>query len=137
MQEVLQTFLKKVVFPVAAVGCLAFIFYPMCVMKDGNASYPILWMICGIPFGVRHMFVRAVPYGSDPMGIIEALVFNLVLGGVIGGFVLIWRLVCAVFYLFKCIYDLVRIERTKRAFRVCQRESERTEDYDYGYSSGE
>lgn len=91
-------FLRKVVFPVGAAVFLAALFYPLCV-ENGVCDYLKLWILTGIPFGVHRMFVWVIPKGFDLGGTVGVLVMNLLVGGVIGGVILIWRLVLAFFYL--------------------------------------
>ncbi|WP_407831792.1 DUF6050 family protein [Synergistes jonesii] len=33
--------------------------------KDGKTDYFLVWLICGIPFGIRRMFVWLVPFDHD------------------------------------------------------------------------
>lgn len=91
-------FLKKVAFPIGAAVFLTALFYPLCVEK-GVCDYLKLWILVGIPFGVHRMFVWVIPKGFDIGGTVGVLVMNLLIGGVIGGVILIWRLVLAIFYL--------------------------------------
>ncbi len=91
-------FLKKVVFPLMAAALSVALFYPLCV-ENGVCDYRKLWILAGIPFGVHQMFVWAIPKGFDLGGTAGMLVFNLPVGGVIGGFALVWNVTRAVFYL--------------------------------------
>ena len=72
-------FLTKVVFPLMAAA--------------------ISVALAGIPFGVHRMFVWVIPKSFDLGGTVGMLVFNLLVGGVIGGFALVWNVTRAVFYL--------------------------------------
>lgn len=94
-------FLRKVVFPVGAAVFLAALFYPLCV-ENGVCDYLKLWILAGIPFGVHRMFVWVIPKGFDLGCTVGILAMNLLVGGVIGGIVLVWRLVLAIFYLVQC-----------------------------------
>lgn len=93
-------FLRKVVVPVGAAVFLYALFYPLCV-ENGVCDYLKLWILAGIPFGVHRMFLWALPKGFDIGGTVGVLVMNLLVGGMIGGVVLVWRLALAVFYLAK------------------------------------
>ena len=88
----INEFMKKVIIPVGAAVFLGVLFYPLCV-EQGQCDYLKLWMFVGIPFGVQRSF--------DIGGTVGMFVFNLLIGGVIGGFVLVWRLLMAVCYLAK------------------------------------
>lgn len=91
-------FMKKVVFPVIAVIGLSTLFYPLCV-DNGVCDYLKLWIFTGIPFGIHRMFVWLVPRRLDIGGTVGVFAFNLLVGGVIGGVILIWRLLQVFYYL--------------------------------------
>ena len=94
----MRGFLRKVVVPVAAVVFLAALFYPLC-MENGICDYLKLWVLMGIPFGVHRIFVWVISKGFDLGGTVGILVINLLVGGVIGGMIMAWRLVVAAVYL--------------------------------------
>ena len=91
-------FTKRVIVPVVAAIFLAALFYPLCV-ENSVCDYLKLWVLMGIPFGVHRMFVWVIPKGFDLGGTVGILVINLLIGGVIGGMILAWRLVMAAVYL--------------------------------------
>lgn len=93
---------KQVIFPIVAVVILIVLFYPLC-LDNGECDYLKLWILVGIPFGVHRMFFWLIPKGFDIGGTVGLLVFNLLIGGVIGSVVLIWHLFKAAFYLIKYI----------------------------------
>lgn len=93
-------FLKRVIVPVVSVMFLAAMFRPLC-MEDGVCDYLKLWIIVGIPFGIHRMFFWVIPRGYDLGGTLGIWTLNLLVGGVIGGVVVIWRLAMAVLYLLK------------------------------------
>ena len=96
-------FTKRVIAPVVAAIFLAVLFYPLCV-ENGVCDYLKLWVLMGIPFGVHRMFVWVIPKGFDLGGTVGILVINLLIGGVIGGMILAWRLVMAAVYLVRYVY---------------------------------
>ncbi|MCI8593608.1 MAG: hypothetical protein HFI88_15055 [Lachnospiraceae bacterium] len=93
-------FVKKVLVPVLSALFLAALFRPLCV-EDGQCDYLKLWLCMGIPFGVHRMFLWLVPRGYDIGGTMGVLAVNLLIGGVIGGAVLVWRLLVAAVCLVK------------------------------------
>lgn len=95
-------FLRKIIVPVGTAMFLTALFYPLCV-ENGVCDYLKLWILIGIPFGVHRMFVWVIPKGFDIGGTVGVLVMNLLIGGVIGGIILIWRLALAIFYLAQCV----------------------------------
>ncbi len=97
-KEVLYLFFRKSVIPVVSVALLVCIFKSAC-MKDGAVDYLWLWILCGLPFGLHRMWLWFVP-GSSSMGSgIALFALDFIIGGVIGGFVLAWRLIVAVWRL--------------------------------------
>ena len=68
-----------------------------------------VWLCCGIPFGIRRMFVWLVPHGYDIAETVGIVALNFILGGLIGGVILIWRLLVAAWYIPLTVYRLVTI----------------------------
>ena len=97
---------KKVIVPVGAAVFLAALFYPLCV-DHGQCDYLKLWMFVGIPFGVHRVFLWIIPEGFDIGGTVGVFVFNLLIGGVIGGVVLTGRLFLVGFYLVKIVAESI------------------------------
>ena len=67
----------------------------------------MLWLLCGLPFGIHRMFLWIIPGGRSFGGSIAVFALNILLGAVIGGIVLIWRLVVAVWYVPLTAYRLI------------------------------
>ena len=67
-------------------------------MKDGQLDFVWLWILCGLPFGLHRMCLWIVPGGGSLGSGIALFALNFILGGVIGGFVLAWRLIVAICY---------------------------------------
>lgn len=95
-------FLKKVVWPIASAAFFAALFYPLCV-ENGVCDYLKLWLFTGIPFGVQRMYFWVIPRGYDIGGTVGVFVLNLLVGGVIGGVVLVWRLLVALCFMVKTL----------------------------------
>ena len=51
-KEIVRCFFKKVVLPVALAAFLFFLFRPVCTEENGAVNYVLLWILCGIPFGI-------------------------------------------------------------------------------------
>ena len=96
--EVIKEFFKKSVLPVAVAALLYCIFKSACT-KDGVTDYVWLFILCGLPFGIPRMFAWIVPGGSLGTAL-PLFLLNFIIGGVIGGFVLVWRLLVAAWYSF-------------------------------------
>lgn len=105
-KESLTAFIKKTLLPVAVTAMLFFIFKSACT-KDGITDYFMLWLLCGLPFGIHRMFLWIIPNGRSFGGSIAVFALNILLGAVIGGIVLIWRLVVAAWYVPLTVYWLI------------------------------
>lgn len=95
-------FVKKVLIPVVSVLFLVALFRPLC-LENGRCDYLKLWFLSGIPFGIHRMFLWVIPKDYDIGGSMGVLAINLLIGGVIGGIILIWRLLVAAIYLVKAV----------------------------------
>ena len=104
-KEIWGDFFRKSVGPVLLALCLFLIFKSM-FTKDGVTNYFYGWLCSGIPFGIRRMFVWLIPHGYDLSGTIGIVALNFIIGGLIGGVILIWRLVRAAWYVPLTIYRL-------------------------------
>ena len=96
----INEFVKLVLVPILSVVFLVVLFRPLC-MVDGEWDYLRLWFLSGIPFGVQRMSLWVIPKGYDIGGSMGVLAINLLVGSVIGGIVLTYRLLMAVIYLVK------------------------------------
>lgn len=100
-------FLKYVAVPVVSALFLAALFRPLC-MENEECDYLSLWWFMGIPFGIHRMFFWIIPKGYDIGGTMGILFLNVLVGGVIGGIILVWRLLVAAVYLVKAVVAVVR-----------------------------
>jgi len=106
-KEITKDFLFKSLFPVLIASFLSAIFKNV-FTKDGVTDYFMVWMMCGIPFGIRRIYLWLFLQSHSSLlftiGIWAAIIF--IIGGLIGGVVLVWRLLCAVWYLILTIYRI-------------------------------
>ena len=103
-KELLMAFIKNTLLPVTVAAMLFFIFKSACT-KDGVTDYVWLFILCGLPFGIPRMFAWIVPGGSLGTAL-PLFLLNFIIGGVIGGFLLVWRLLVAAWYIPLTIYRL-------------------------------
>ncbi len=61
----------------------------------------------GYRLASNRMCLWIVPGGGSLGGGIALFVLNFIIGGVIGGFVLVWRLIVAVWYVPLTVYRLI------------------------------
>ena len=82
--EIWKDFFKKTVLTVLIAGVL-FYWAALVFTKDGATNYFYVWLCCGIPFGIRRMFVWLIPRGFDLSGTVGVVALNFIVGGWIGG----------------------------------------------------
>ena len=75
--------------------------------KNGELDYLWLWILCGLPFGIWRRRLWIIPGSGSLSGGIALFALNFIIGGVIGGFVLVWRLIVAVWYVPLTVYWLI------------------------------
>ena len=109
-KEILGSFIKKTVIPVVSVLVLFLIFKSM-FTRNGETNYFYVWLCCGIPFGIRRMFMWIVPHGYDIGGTLGIISLNFIVGGLIGIVILFFRLLCAAWYVPLTIYRLITEEK--------------------------
>ena len=103
--EVMRDFIRKTVLPVV-VALLLFSICSRIFVENGTPNYFLIWLACGVPFGIGKMFTL-IPIGFGISGTVGVVALNIVLGGLIGGVILIYRLAVAVWYLPLTIYRLI------------------------------
>ena len=104
--ESIRQFLIKSIVPMVSSLLLVCIFKSAC-MKNGTLDYVWLWILCGLPFGLHRMCLWIIPGGRSFGGGIATFAFNFIIGGVIGGFVLVWRMLVAAWYVPLTVYRLI------------------------------
>ena len=107
-KEILKDFFKKTVLTVV-VAYLLFTWGKILFLKDGQIEYFYVALFCGIPFGIRRMFVWLVPFGHDLAATVGIFALNFIVGGIIGIFVLAWKLIVAAWYIPLTIYRLLTV----------------------------
>lgn len=104
--EAIKYFVVKSVLPTVTAVLLLCIFKSAC-MKDGTLDYVWLWILCGLPFGVHKVCLWIMPRNRSFGEGIAILVLRFVIGGIIGSFVLMWRLIVAVYYIPVTAYRMI------------------------------
>lgn len=104
--EAIKYFVVKSVLPATVALLLVCVFKSAC-MKDGTLDYVWLWILCGLPFGVHRLCLWIMPRNRSFGGGIAILALTFVIGGIIGGFVLIWRLIVALYYIPVTAYRMI------------------------------
>ena len=105
-KEIAKDFFSKVILPVCLAGFLFAMFKPV-FTNDGITDYFKVWLVCGIPFGIWRLRVWLIPRGYDIGGTVGVWALNIIIGGLIGGVIIIWRLLVAAWYLILTVYRTV------------------------------
>lgn len=105
--KTVKQFLWKSIVSAATAMLLVCIFKSACT-KDGTLDYVWLWILCGLPFGLHRMCFWIIPGGKSFGGSIAATVFGFILSGVIGGFVLAWRVIIVLYYIPLTVCRLIK-----------------------------
>lgn len=105
-KEILIGFFKKTVLTVV-IAYLLFTWGKILFSKGDQPDYFLIWVFCGIPFGIRRMWVWVVPFGHDLAATAGIIALDFIVGGLIGGVVLVWRLLVAAWYIPLTIYRLL------------------------------
>lgn len=87
----MKIFLRSVVLPVTLAVLLAMLFRPV-YYKDNQLNILLMWICIGVPFGIRRMFLWLVPHKYDLAGTVGVVALDVLLGGIIGGFALIFQI---------------------------------------------
>lgn len=104
--DITKDFLKKVILPVFLAWLLFSMFRPV-FTKDGVTDYFMVWIVCGIPFGIWRLRLWLIPRNFDIGGTVGVWALNFIIGGLIGGVVIVWQLLVAMWYLILTVYRLV------------------------------
>ena len=84
--------LFKVILPALAIGIWVLTCYPVCNKAEGFDFF-LFWILVGVPFGIRKMCMVLIPKNFGIAGSMGVLALNAVVGGLIGGVVLIIKVV--------------------------------------------
>ena len=103
---IVKDFIAKSIFPILFALLLYHLFYGASV-QYGTVNYMYLLMLCGIPFGIRFMFTLPIFFGNMGFGI-AMLCFNIAIGALLGGFVLLWKIITALWYVPLTAVRLIR-----------------------------
>ena len=104
--EIWKDFFKKVIVPVPLT---AFLFYwgKSIFTQNGETNYFYVWLFCGVPFGIRRMFLWLIPVNHDFTTTVGIFAVNIIAGGMIGFVVLLWKLLVAACYIPLTAYQLL------------------------------
>ena len=76
--------------------------YPVCAKADGF-DYFLYWIMVGCPYGIRKMSMFLVPKNFGIAGSIGILALDCIIGGLIGGMIVMIRIINTVMEIIKLI----------------------------------
>ena len=85
-----KVFLLSVAWPLLVAAVFALLFRSV-YEQNGVIDLPLAWILIGIPFGIRQVGLWFLPKNRDLSGTWGVFALSILLGGVIGGFVLVYR----------------------------------------------
>ena len=94
--------LFKIIVPVLILVLWILMCYPVCQQENGF-DYFLFWIMVGFPYGIRKMCMFLIPKNFGIAGSIGVLAFNGVIGGLIGGIIVIARMIAVIVEIIKMI----------------------------------
>ena len=91
IKECSVIFFKEILIPLIAIAVVLCFAYPICHKAEGM-DYFLLWLIVGFPFGIRRMMLWLIPHNYGISGSIGIIGLDCIIGGIIGGFVVIYMI---------------------------------------------
>lgn len=85
-----RRFSVSVVLPLTIAAACALLFKTVYASSEG-INYLLMWICIGIPFGIHRMCLWLVPTKFDLAGTIGVVAVNIMVGGIIGGFALVFQ----------------------------------------------
>ncbi len=80
----------SVVLPVS-IALVAALLFKAVYMRPEGINYLLMWICIGIPFGIHRMCLWLVPTKFDLAGTVGIIFLNVLVGGIIGGFALVYQ----------------------------------------------
>lgn len=84
--------LFKIILPVIGIAIWMLTCYPVCNKADGFDLF-LYWIMVGFPFGIHRMCLWLIPRNFGISGSIGILALNCIIGGLIGGIVVVVKIV--------------------------------------------
>ena len=88
----MKSTMTKTILPLIAIGLWLAVCIPIASRPEGF-NYFLFWVIAGFPFGIRFMCLKLIPKGYGISGAVGVFALNLVIGSLIGGAILMMKIV--------------------------------------------
>ena len=96
--------LFKIIIPVFLIAVWMITCYLVCNKAEGFDLF-LYWIMVGFPFGIHRMCLWLVPRNFGISGSIGVFVLNCIIGGLIGGVVLIVKIIKIITEVFRMILE--------------------------------
>ena len=106
MSERLSAMIFKVILPVLAISFMVLFCYPVCNKPEGFDFF-MFWILVGLPFGIRRMWLWLIPRNYGIAGSLGILALDCIIGGIIGGFMAVIAMIKAVVTLFQIMFGKI------------------------------
>ena len=106
--------LFKIIIPLCVLVLWMITCYPVCNKADGF-DYFLYWILVGCPYGIRKMCLFLVPKNFGIAGSMGILALNCIVGGLIGGIIVVVRIIVIFTEIIKVIagHNVQRCKRKK------------------------
>ena len=108
----IKELMLKVLFPVIAVWLFLILFLPVC-QANGETNLFLLWILVGFPFGVGKMILWLIPKNCGIAGTVGMFAMGCLISGLVGGVVVVWKLIIAIVTLVRSLGSLLGYFATK------------------------
>lgn len=100
----MKRILFKIVLPVSLLAVWMITCYSVCSKAEGFDFF-LYWVLVGCPYGIRKMCMLLIPKNFGIAGSMGILALNCIVGGLIGGVVVILRMVTVLMEIIKIISE--------------------------------
>ena len=126
-RDILLDIVKKVILPLGTI-LLVFIIVNAFFTEKKAGDYVLIFIICGIPYGIRKVRLWLIPSGFDMGSGLAIMVLQVLIGGLIGVFVLVWRIICAIYYFVIDIIKLINFDKNPNSVQEATYTETKTND---------
>lgn len=91
-EDGMKKIVTDIIIPVAVLVVWMIVCYPVCD-KAERFDYFLYWIMVGCPYGIRKMCMFLIPKNFGIAGSMGVLALNCIIGGLIGGIIVIVRMI--------------------------------------------